>query len=327
MNGLTKGVDLAPLMLNADGSIFSALTAIESGGRFGLPSGIALVVDADQHLVGVITDGDIRDALLHGSSLDTPIREAMTTNPIAIHENFLNDDPIAEIRRQMEVSNRQRSIRHALVVDSEQHVVGFLDVTQLMQSQYLHHNSVAVIGLGFVGITLALTLAEVGLDVYGWDVSEPVRDLLKSGKSHVMEVGIDRLLKLQLERETLHIASDYEDLANCGVFIVAVNTPVHDGVPVLDYVEAATRELCRFLKPGSLVVLRSTVLVGTCRNVVQRIIEEETDYRVGRDIGLAFAPERTVQGKALAELRALPQVIGGAATSGAAKQLPRSSPG
>lgn len=303
--------DVDRLAIHADDSIFRAMTTIEAAPTYGLPSGMALVVDNDARLVGVITDGDIRDALIKAATVETPVRDVMTNDPIKVSTSVPPHDVLDDIRRQIESGGRPRTIRHAVLVDDQHRVQGLIDVGQLAQNLSLQRDTVGVIGMGFVGLTLALTLAESGYKVYGWDTNPVVMSGLQQGTSHVHELGLDRLLTAQLERRQFVPAHDYDQLRDCGIFVIAVNTPVIGGTPDLTFVRAATTDLCNILKPGALVMLRSTVPIGTCRDVVKPIIEDQTAYHVGRDVGLVFAPERTVQGDALAELRALPQVIGG----------------
>lgn len=317
------------ISIATDSRLFHAMGAMNSAVQYGLPAGIALVVGEDGRLLGVLTDGDLRKALLAGNEIQTPVTEVMTKTPVVIEETMPPEEVLDEIRRQIRESGRIRTIKHAVLLDDEQRVLGLIDVSRLAQSQSWYWDTIGVIGLGFVGLTLAVSLAEVGFEVVGWDSNPHIRKRLAGGDPHVHETGLENMLQTQLEKGRFVISESYEALRRCAVFMVAVNTPVEDGMPDLSYVRQAIADLAAILKPGDLVVLRSTVPIGTCRGEVAQIIEANSDYVVGRDIGLAFAPERTIQGKALEELRSLPQVIGGIdgwSTEGAARVFSRLAP-
>ncbi len=173
------------------------------------------------------------------------------------------------------------------------------------------NQKLCVVGLGFVGLPVAATFAEFGLSVTGVDVSPRVLDALKEGKAPFHENGLDALLDKVLGKN-LQIANTVEKGAHT-IYIIAVGTPIDEKShqPIMEYVEGASRMIGKALKKGDLVIMRSTVPVGTTRDVVLPILEKESGLKGGKDFDLVFAPERLVSGKALAELRELPQLIGG----------------
>lgn len=170
---------------------------------------------------------------------------------------------------------------------------------------------ICVIGLGFVGLPVAATFADCGLHVTGVDTAPHVMESLKSGRAHFKEAGIQGLLDRVLGKN-LTIAESVESSAH-DVYIIAVGTPVDEKTKVPDnsYVEQASTAIGKVLKKGDLVVMRSTVPVGTTRDIVLKICEQKSGLTGGEDFDLVFAPERLVSGRALEELKELPQLIGG----------------
>jgi len=168
---------------------------------------------------------------------------------------------------------------------------------------------VCVLGMGFVGLTLAAVLADRKFIVTGVEVNKQVAEQLRRGEPHFHEKGLDVLMKKHLGRH-LFVATEMPKEPQ-DVYVIAVGTPVdkHTKKPILDYVINATNSIKDVLTDGCLVVLRSTVPVGVTRNVVKPILDES-----GKRYHLAFCPERTAEGKAIVELRELPQVIGGLST-------------
>lgn len=167
-----------------------------------------------------------------------------------------------------------------------------------------------MLGLGHVGLTLSLVLAESGFTVRGYDSNPEVARVLKSGKPHFSENGLPELLTKELDKR-FFVVDTFEGKNACDIYIMTTGTPLDaDKKPDYSSVIAGAHRLGRVLKAGDLVILRSTVPLGTTREVVLPILERESGLARGA-IRVAFAPERTIEGDALRELRALPQVVGG----------------
>ncbi|MBA7527727.1 UDP-N-acetyl-D-mannosamine dehydrogenase [subsurface metagenome] len=298
------------LTVSIDSSLLQAMTAMEMSSQYGLPAGLSIVLDEEHRLAGVITDGDVREALLKGLNINSPVTEVMTNDPVVIFENTPVEHVLNEIQRQIRESGRIRAIRHAILVDKSRHVLGLVDVDKFVLLRSSHWDVIGVIGLGHVGLTVAVVLAERGFTVIGFDKNDSIIDTLRKGVLHIYERNLDALLRVQLEKNRFLVTSSFEELKKSGAFLICVNTPVNGSQPDLTDLKEAISTLTGYLKPSDLVIVRSTVPVGTCRNVVKNIIESRTNYLVGRDIGLAYAPERVVAGAALEELHTLPQVIG-----------------
>ncbi|MBI3331443.1 nucleotide sugar dehydrogenase [Candidatus Peregrinibacteria bacterium] len=175
----------------------------------------------------------------------------------------------------------------------------------------IQQKRIAVIGLGFVGLPLGATLADIGFRVTGIDASDAVRASLKKGKSHFEEQGLQMLLDRHLGKG--FVVVDALQKGEHDVYFIAVGTPVDPKSrrPIMDYVKNASETVGKILKKGDLVIMRSTVPVSTTREIVLPSLEKESGLTAGKDFHLVFAPERLVAGRALQELRELPQIIGG----------------
>jgi UDP-N-acetyl-D-mannosaminuronic acid dehydrogenase len=173
---------------------------------------------------------------------------------------------------------------------------------------------VAVIGLGYVGMTLAVAFADAGVRVLGHDSSAAVAGALARGELPVKEPGVEECLVRTLG-ESLWIESELPAELPPTV-IICVGTPVHrlTGAPDLAQLEAAIAAVAPRVGPRTLVILRSTVPVGTSRELLlEALREHQPSPRV------AFCPERTIQGRALEELHRLPQIVGAASPDAAAE--------
>lgn len=168
---------------------------------------------------------------------------------------------------------------------------------------------VCILGMGYVGLTLAVAMAECGYRVVGVEVDPIKAHRLANGEAHFFEAGLNSRLACQVSIGNLAITSEHDEMAveSCAVFVVTVGTPLDsDGQPRMDMVERASGQVAEVMQEGALVILRSTVQLGTTRKVAKPILDAS-----GKPYHLAYCPERTIEGKALEELRSLPQIVGG----------------
>lgn len=176
----------------------------------------------------------------------------------------------------------------------------------LVPESYSDRN-VCILGLGYVGLTLAAAMADIGFRVYGIEVRDDVLEKLRRGEPHFHEPGLADLLKRNIAAGRLVISKHIPKDAAARVFIITVGTPLTaEGRVRMDMIENVSREVREHLKQGDMVIMRSTVRLGTTRNVVIPVLNQAN---VAYDI--AFCPERTLEGTALHELRRLPQIVGG----------------
>ncbi|WP_248962790.1 nucleotide sugar dehydrogenase [Sphaerisporangium perillae] len=172
------------------------------------------------------------------------------------------------------------------------------------------NTSAAVIGMGYVGSTVAAVLAGEGVDVVGIDVNPALVAALEQRRCWFSEPGLPELLYSGLDSGRLRVTTDYDLVSGVDVVIIAVSTPVRDTELVDVPLRTACTELAGHLREGQLVILKSTVPPGVSRNLVAPLLEGG-GLKVGEDFGLAFCPERLSEGQALHELRTFPIAIGG----------------
>jgi UDP-N-acetyl-D-mannosaminuronic acid dehydrogenase len=165
---------------------------------------------------------------------------------------------------------------------------------------------VGIVGLGYVGLTLATVLAEAGNTVIGVEKRPDLVDMTNQGTPHFTETGLPDALSGVTRSKKLVAAEQFDNSFSCDTYIITVGTPLSpDGVARVDMIEGAARDIAENMRDGALVILRSTVKVGTTRDVVSPILAAS-----GKKFDIAMCPERTLEGKALQELRELPQIVG-----------------
>jgi UDP-N-acetyl-D-glucosamine dehydrogenase len=167
---------------------------------------------------------------------------------------------------------------------------------------------VGVVGLGYVGLPLAVAFAEEGHEVIGLDADPRKIDALAEGRSYIEDVPSERLAGLN---EQLVATSRFPDLSSCDAVIICVPTPLtHHREPDLSYMVDAATSLAAVLQKEQLIVLESTTYPGTTRERLRPILEE-SGLAAGRDFHLAFSPERIDPGRTDFTIRTTPKVVGG----------------
>jgi UDP-N-acetyl-D-glucosamine dehydrogenase len=167
---------------------------------------------------------------------------------------------------------------------------------------------IGIIGLGYVGLPLAVSFADAGHDVVGVDSDSRVVEAVAAGHSPAADVTGEQLAALS---DRLRPTTDPASLADCDAVVICVPTPLaNQREPDLSYVVDAGRALSPLLRAGQLVVLQSTTYPGTTRERLRPILEE-SGLSAGRDFHLAYSPERIDPGRRDHTIRTTPKVVGG----------------
>jgi len=170
--------------------------------------------------------------------------------------------------------------------------------------------TVGIIGLGYVGLPLALAACDQGISVVGFDIDPKKIDRIEAGESyfkHIPSEAIGSAVKQGLFKAT----SDFSRISATHAIIICVPTPLTaHREPDLSYVEATAKAIAPFIRPGQLIVLESTTWPGTTEEVVKPILERE-GLKSGTDFYLAFSPEREDPGNPNYATQSIPKVVGG----------------
>lgn len=169
---------------------------------------------------------------------------------------------------------------------------------------------VAVVGMGYVGLPLAMEVVRAGFEVLGIDVDSGKVEGLNNGRSHVLDVP-DETVRLARESGKFTAYADYEPIRRADCVSICVPTPLKKTRdPDISYVTQAVEGILPRLHPGMLVVLESTTYPGTTEELIRSEVEK-AGFRVGEDVLIAFSPERVDPGNKVYNTRNTPKVIGG----------------
>ena len=177
-----------------------------------------------------------------------------------------------------------------------------------------------VVGLGYVGLPLAVEMAESGLHVIGIDVQESKVEAIGEGRSYIMDVPSERVAAL-VTSGRLEATTDFSRVAELDTVNVCVPTPLRKTrEPDLSYIVNAVREMVPHMHAGQLLVLESTTYPGTTEEIILPILRE-AGLEPGRDVEVAFSPERTDPGNVKYPPRTIPKVVGGLTERGNAAAI------
>lgn len=174
--------------------------------------------------------------------------------------------------------------------------------------------TVAVIGLGKIGLPLAAQFASVGLRVIGCDISEEVVRSINAGQSHIKEEpGLGELVASAVSHGLLSATTDTAKAVSESNVVLVIVPLMVDEQHNLDYraIDSATEAVARGLRSGTLVVYETTLPVGTTRTRLGPVLEQTSGLRIGRDMHLAFSPERVYSGRIFRDLKQYPKIVGG----------------
>ncbi len=189
----------------------------------------------------------------------------------------------------------------------DSHAMG---VAQILERFKARQATIGIIGMGYVGLPLALTAAKAGFNVLGFDINANYVERLNRGESYIKHVP-SSLVAAAVKEERLAATSDFSRLSEADAILICVPTPLtKHREPDLSYVEKTALSIAERLRAGQLIVLESTTYPGTTDEVLKPILEA-TGLKSGKDFFLAFSPEREDPGNPDFGTSTIPKVVGG----------------
>ena len=180
----------------------------------------------------------------------------------------------------------------------------YLSISYINFNIFNQYN-VCIFGLGYVGLTLGVHISQSKFQVFGCEISDHILDSLKNKKAHFFEKNFNENLTKVVESGRFKFGKNYIRSKKT-IYIITVGTPLDENNNKNNiFLENVTSEIFKLLDSEDIVILRSTVSIGTSENIYNILSKKDKNFY------LAFAPERTIEGNALEELSALPQIIGG----------------
>lgn len=169
---------------------------------------------------------------------------------------------------------------------------------------------VGVVGLGYVGLPLAVEKAKAGFKTIGFDIQSQKVDMVNAGHNYIGDV-VDKDLKKIVETKMLTATTDFSFVKDVDFVAICVPTPLDEHQqPDISYVKNSTIEIAKYMKPGTMIVLESTTYPGTTEELIKPLLEEGSGLKCGEDFYLGFSPERVDPGNAVFKTKNTPKVVG-----------------
>lgn len=271
-------------------------------------------LNSRKQIVAFLNYADVLRGVGQGLPLKTKVFRIATKNPIIAQKKWdlerLSSEVLIQCKRRFK--GTKKIVRHVPIVGKN---LRFEDVSDLYEKLYHRIQKsrlVEVYGLGYVGLTLAAVLASKSFLVHGIDNNEKVIADAQKAKPVVFEPRLNGLIREGLMSKQLFFREKPCPHFHAKTFIVSVGTDLNSNKKAnLEPLYQVLQTISNRLQKGSLIIMRSTVPVGTCRKQILPFLEKWSGLRAGVDFSLVYAPERTAEGVAIKELLTLPQIIGG----------------
>ncbi|WP_133968136.1 nucleotide sugar dehydrogenase [Eubacterium limosum] len=171
--------------------------------------------------------------------------------------------------------------------------------------------TLGVVGLGYVGLPLAVEKAKAGFKVLGFDIQKSKVNMVNAGHNYIGDV-VNEDLKMIVKSGNLRATSDFSSVARCDCVCIAVPTPLDKHQePDISYVKSSTESIAPYVHSDMLIVLESTTYPGTTEELLKPILEKGSGLKCGKDFYLAFSPERVDPGNLIYKTKNTPKVVGG----------------
>jgi UDP-N-acetyl-D-glucosamine dehydrogenase len=171
--------------------------------------------------------------------------------------------------------------------------------------------AIGVIGLGYVGLPLAVEAASSGYKVIGFDLQQKKVAMVNSGINYIGDIE-NSLLKKVVNKGLLKATSDFQFVKMVNIILICVPTPLDNyQQPDISYVKSSTESVGKYMRKGSLVILESTTYPGTTEELLLPILEEKSQLKCEKDFYLAFSPERVDPGNLIYKTKNTPKIVGG----------------
>lgn len=267
---------------------------------------IAIKISKNKKFEGLISLGDLR-RLQKRNDKNIFVDKAINKHPVIIKEDEFNNNLYQKLKNRIK-NKKIKYVDEVILVDKSNNFLKVLDYKTLFRNY--NYKNICVIGLGHIGLPLAIHLLKSFKKIKGFDKDKEKIKNLKKGKLEFYEKNLNTILKYSLKNKKLDISNDLKKVES-EVYIVCVGSELKGNKIDNKKLINIAKNLSKIIKQDDLIILRGTVPVGTSRQVFLKNLCKMTKLICGKDFYFAYLPERIVEGNALEELNKIPQLISG----------------
>ena len=267
---------------------------------------IAIKFHKKDKIEGIITLGDLRRLILNNKGQDLAYNY-LNTNPYFLSKNT-NIQKLENYEQQLKKIIVSQS-ENILIDDKYKELIDILDYSEIEDNH--KYKSVCVVGLGHIGLPLAMHLLK-NLDfITGYDNNKGNINKIKKSKINFFEPGLQPLLNYNLKNSKIRLTSDLKEV-NSNVYIVCLGSDLDKRKRVNnENIVSTLKKIGKKIYKDNIVLIRGTTQVGFTNKIAKKILENTSGLVCGKDFFLGHIPERIVEGKAMEELQKLPQIVSG----------------
>lgn len=295
------------IKLNSNVDLSAANQIIEKNIKQNPNLKTAIFVDNNEKLKGILTLGDLR-RLIKKYSVNTKIIKLINRNPITCKKTQLNNNLNNFLRKELYKRNLT-NVDDLIVLNGDKTISKVLNYKTISQnSQY---KQICILGLGHIGLTLAVHLLKYFSNISGFDILPSKIKKIKTNNLDFYERNLNSLLNNALKKNRINLEIDFSKI-NSQIYIVCVGTNItRNNLPNNENLKKIFKSIAKKVSKGDLIIMRGTLQVGVSRNLLVKILERFSKLKCGRDFYFSYMPERIIEGEALDELMQIPQIISG----------------
>lgn len=295
------------LTIKDNSTLRDSLKRIKRNSKSNFLPNFFAIIDKNKKLIGALTDGDLRRNFAENDSMDKSIKLCMNKNPVFLTIKQLKNREFDLLKENLR--KRKRNIQDIFITNENKKIIGAISYKEIFNSDVGQETIVSVIGMGFVGLTVACHIASKDFKVRAIDKNKKIIGDLKRGKPHFYEPHLQENIKINSKEKRLIFSNE---LKKSSYYIVSAGTPLtNKNKPDLSHIYEVLDSIVSAGLNNSVVVMRSTIPLGSSLSSIIPYLEKKSSLKCGVDWSYCYAPERTIEGNALDELKTLPQLFSG----------------
>lgn len=267
-------------------------------------SNLAIKFNKNKRIEGIISLGDLRRILVK-NGMNANIQKYLNKKPFIINERELNNKLNTLINKAQITSKK---IDQLIILNNKKDIIAIEKLDTIKNNS--HFKEITVIGLGHVGLPLAIHLLKNFTHINGFDKNSKKIDKIKKLQLDFYEKNFKSSLKKNLSNKKFILVKKLETI-NSQVYIICIGSDVKNNKISNKNLISIIQKISKKIKPGDLIIMRGTVQVGVCRNLVVPLLEKNSNLKCGIDFFFSYLPERIIEGDALYELENMAQIVSG----------------
>ena len=267
-------------------------------------SNLAIKFNKNKRIEGIISLGDLRRIIIK-TKKNEKIEKFLNKSPIMILEEELNNKLNTFINNQME---NNKKIDQLIIINKKRDIVGIKRISSIRNNS--NYKEITVLGLGHIGLPLAVHLLKNFSHINGYDKNQKKINDIRNIKINFYEKNLIDPLKRSIDSKKLILTNKLSQL-NSQIYIICIGSDIHNNNISNQNLISIINQIGNKISHGDLIIVRGTVQVGVCRNLIVPILEKKSNFKCGVDFFFSYLPERIIEGEAMSELDNIAQIVSG----------------